>query len=102
MFLVSLHTLGGFALRETPLAWGPRHWGQNCSPAVSAVVNDPSHGPLIVVATTTAAPNFIADWMGIGWIIGRSRYQGLKAWSVPLWHDVAAADDPDLSPARRG
>src|SRR5262245_60291855 len=28
-FFVSLHSSGGFAVDETPVAWGPRHWAQN-------------------------------------------------------------------------
>src|SRR5687768_13381395 len=36
MFCVSLHTVGGSACRDTPVAWGPRHWGQNFSASVLA------------------------------------------------------------------
>src|SRR5713226_8588717 len=32
-FFVSLHSVGGFADRETPVAYGPRHCGQNRSAA---------------------------------------------------------------------
>src|SRR5207245_3568544 len=35
MFFVSLHSVGGFANRETPLAYGPRHCGQNRSAAAA-------------------------------------------------------------------
>jgi len=31
MFFVSLHSTGGVAVFETPVAYGPRHWGQNRS-----------------------------------------------------------------------
>jgi hypothetical protein len=31
MFLVSLHWSGGVAVFETPVAYGPRHCGQNLS-----------------------------------------------------------------------
>jgi hypothetical protein len=31
MFFVSLHSAGGFALGDTPVASGPRHCGQNRS-----------------------------------------------------------------------
>ena len=36
MFFVSLHSVGGSACRETPVAYGPRHCGQNFSASVSA------------------------------------------------------------------
>jgi hypothetical protein len=31
MFLVSLHSVGGVAVFETPVAYGPRHCGQKRS-----------------------------------------------------------------------
>src|SRR4029079_11253347 len=34
-FFVSLHSTGGSAVFDTPVAWGPRHWGQYFSAAVS-------------------------------------------------------------------
>src|ERR1700682_5076258 len=39
MCFVSLHSTGGSALLETPLAYGPRHWGQNRSATGSAASN---------------------------------------------------------------
>src|ERR1700750_2420861 len=35
MFFVSLHSSGGSAVRETPVAYGPRHCGQDCFAAGS-------------------------------------------------------------------
>src|SRR5688572_22493942 len=40
-FFVSLHSTGGVAVRETPVANGPRHWGQNLSADCSAVSRPP-------------------------------------------------------------
>src|SRR6188474_348945 len=37
MFLVSLHSTGGSAVFDTPVAYGPRHWAQYFSASVSAV-----------------------------------------------------------------
>jgi hypothetical protein len=52
MFFVSLHSSGGLALLETPLAYGPRHWGQNRSATGSAASNteDSSAAPMTAVS----------------------------------------------------
>ena len=54
MFLVSLHSTGGSALLETPLAYGPRHWGQNRSATGSAASNteDSRAAPMRAVSPT--------------------------------------------------
>ena len=36
MFFVSLHSMGGLACFDTPVAYGPRHCGQNVSPVIAA------------------------------------------------------------------
>src|SRR6185503_8289216 len=38
MLVVSLQCTGGFACGATPVARGPRHWGQNCKPAEAGAV----------------------------------------------------------------
>src|SRR6185436_19108367 len=48
MFLVSLHSVGGLAAFETPVAKGPRHCGQNRSAAGSGA-------PRSVVASAAVA-----------------------------------------------
>ena len=53
MFLVSLHSMGGLARLETPLAWVPRHCGQNRSPAGSVAVRTHASS---AVPTSVARP----------------------------------------------
>jgi hypothetical protein len=51
MFLVSLHSVGGVADRDTPVANGPRHWGQKRSRA-AAPAAPPDCAPPDAAATT--------------------------------------------------
>src|SRR5690242_3869360 len=51
-FFVSVHSTGGFARGATPLASGPRHWGQYCSAEDEAACEAAAASAMM---TTTAA-----------------------------------------------
>src|SRR5215204_3309516 len=61
MFFVSLHSSGGSAVRETPVAYGPRHCGQYFSAVGSGLLLDPcSDGEAACSAATRPTQNAAA------------------------------------------
>src|SRR5215212_11477558 len=64
MFFVSLHSTGGSARLETPLAYGPRHWGQNRSATGSAAGNAEDSCAAPITAASPAAQILVGVMVG--------------------------------------
>ena len=55
-FFVSLHSVGGSAVGDTPVANGPRHWGQPVVWVSDKPVSCPTSGKVNMLSATTVKP----------------------------------------------
>src|SRR5438093_8846721 len=91
MCFVSLHSTGGSALLETPLAYGPRHWGQNRSATGSAASHAEDRRAAPMTAASAAAQILVSVncWLLDSPIMGRwgavVNHQGLRSQPASAW-----------------
>ena len=92
MFLVSLHSTGGFASLETPVPSGPRHWGQYRSPSAADSAR---------VEVMTRAARQVADVQNLNTDILRVFLRHACVLRFGRGRRGAAADPPCRKPPQR-